>query len=31
MSEGFRGLIVWQKAYSFVVDVYGATKKFPRE
>lgn len=30
-SKTFRDLLVWQKAHSFVLDVYASTKKFPRE
>lgn len=30
MGEGFRGLIVWQKAYSFALGVYKATRGFPK-
>ena len=29
--EGFRKLIVWKKAYEFGLDLYKATKKYPRE
>lgn len=28
---GFEDLIVWQKAHSFVLDVYKTTKDFPKE
>lgn len=30
MGEGFRDLIVWQKAYSFALGVYKATRDFPK-
>ena len=30
-SAGFRGLIVWQKAQSFALDVSRATSKLPNE
>ncbi|MDD4179048.1 MAG: four helix bundle protein [Candidatus Margulisbacteria bacterium] len=31
MGEGFRNLIVWQKAYGFALEVYKATKHFPKD
>jgi len=31
MGQGFRDLIVWQKAYGFALEVYKTSKKFPRE
>lgn len=31
MAEGFRNLIVWQKAYALALDIYRATRRFPRE
>ena len=31
MGEGFRNLIVWQKAYAFALEVYKAAKNFPRD
>jgi four helix bundle protein len=31
MGEGFRNLIAWQKAYKFVLEVYVATKSFPKD
>lgn len=30
MGEGFRDLIVWQKAYNFALGVYKATRGFPK-
>lgn len=30
MGEGFRDLIVWQKAYQLVLEIYKITKKFPK-
>lgn len=30
-TQGFKGLIVWQKAYEFVLEIYKITKKFPKE
>ncbi|MDO8520805.1 MAG: four helix bundle protein [bacterium] len=30
-SNGYRDLIVWQKAIDLVVLIYGLTKDFPRE
>jgi four helix bundle protein len=29
--RNYRDLIAWQRSMDFVVDVYGATKAFPRE
>lgn len=29
--KGFRGLTVWQKAYELTLDIYKASKKFPKE
>lgn len=31
MSEGFRDLIVWQKAYNIALDTYKMTKAFPKD
>jgi len=31
MGQSYRDLIAWQKAMDFVMDVYGATKLFPRD
>jgi four helix bundle protein len=31
MGQSYRELIAWQKAMSFVMDVYKITKTFPRE
>jgi four helix bundle protein len=31
MGQSYRDLIAWQKAMAFVMDVYGATKLFPRD
>ena len=31
MGQSYRDLIAWQKAMAFVMDVYVATKPFPRE
>jgi four helix bundle protein len=31
MGQSYRELIAWQKAMDFVMDVYGATKLFPRD
>jgi four helix bundle protein len=31
MGQSYRELIVWQKAMSFVMEVYAATKAFPRD
>jgi len=31
MGQSYRELIAWQKAMEFVMDVYGATKFFPRD
>lgn len=31
MGEGFRNLIVWQKAYIFALEIYKATKGFPKD
>ena len=30
MNEGFKGLIVWQKAYGLALDIYKKTKEFPK-
>ncbi|OAV73301.1 hypothetical protein Barb7_02979 [Bacteroidales bacterium Barb7] len=30
-SCGFEGLVVWQKAHQFVLDVYKKTKLYPKE
>lgn len=30
-EKGFRQLIVWQKAYELVLEVYKITKAFPKE
>jgi four helix bundle protein len=30
-TKSFADLIVWQKAYQFVLTVYSLTKKFPKE
>ena len=30
LGEGFRDLIVWQKAYQLVLEIYKITKKFPK-
>jgi len=30
-ARSFQGLIVWQKAHTFVLSVYQTTKGFPRE
>ncbi len=30
-AKGYRDLIVWQRAVKFVVEIYRATAKFPRE
>jgi four helix bundle protein len=29
-KKGFKGLMVWQRAYSLTLDIYKVTKKFPR-
>ena len=29
--QGFRQLIVWQKAHELTIEVYGVTARFPRE
>jgi four helix bundle protein len=31
MGQSYRDLIAWQKAMSFVMDVYKVTKAFPRD
>ena len=31
MGQSYRELIAWQKAMAFVMDVYQATKPFPRD
>lgn len=31
MGQSYRELIAWQKAMDFVMDVYSATKLFPRD
>jgi four helix bundle protein len=31
MGQSYRELMAWQKAMDFVMDVYGATKLFPRD
>ena len=31
MGEGFRNLIVWQKAYNFALGIYKITKAFPHD
>lgn len=31
MGEGFRNLIAWQKAYAFALEIYKATKGFPKD
>jgi len=31
MGQSYRDLIAWQKAMDFVMDVYHATKAFPRD
>lgn len=30
-EEGFKSLVVWQKAYQFTLDIYKLTSKFPKE
>ena len=30
-AKSFQDLIVWQKAHAFVLQVYAATRKFPKE
>ena len=30
MERGFKGLIVWQKAYLFALEMYKATENFPK-
>ncbi len=30
MDGGFKGLIVWQKAYGLALDIYKRTKEFPK-
>ena len=30
-SKSFKELIVWQKAHQLVLNVYKATKQFPKE
>jgi len=30
-GKGFKGLIVWQKAYALTLDIYRVSKKFPKE
>ena len=29
-TQSFKDLIVWQKAYRLVLEIYGITKEFPR-
>ncbi|MDD5085171.1 MAG: four helix bundle protein [Candidatus Omnitrophica bacterium] len=29
-TQGFKDLIVWQKSYSLVLEIYKATKEFPK-
>lgn len=31
MEKGFRGLQTWQKAYALALEVYKATKDFPKD
>lgn len=31
MAEGYEGLLVWQKAHAFVLDIYRVTADFPKE
>ena len=31
MEMGFKGLIVWKKAYEFGLEMYRITKEFPRD
>jgi four helix bundle protein len=31
MGQSYRELIAWQKAMDFVMEIYGATKAFPRD
>lgn len=31
MGQSYREMIAWQKAINFVMDIYGATKTFPRD
>ncbi len=31
LARTFQDLIVWQKAHQFVLQVYGATRSFPRD
>lgn len=31
MNQGFKDLVVWQKAYNLALAIYTTTKKFPRE
>jgi hypothetical protein len=31
MGQSYRDLIAWQKSMDFVMDVYRATKAFPRD
>lgn len=31
LNQGYRSLIVWQKAYLFTLEIYRITKKFPKE
>jgi four helix bundle protein len=31
MGQSYRDLIAWQKAMDFVMEIYGATKAFPRD
>ena len=31
MGQGFKDLLVWQKAYKFVLMIYQETKSFPKE
>ncbi len=30
-DKGFKGLIVWQKAYALTLDIYRASKTFPKD
>ncbi|MFH1361883.1 MAG: four helix bundle protein [bacterium] len=31
MAKGFQDLIVWQRAYDFALEIYKATKEFPKD
>jgi 23S rRNA-intervening sequence protein len=31
MGQSYRELIAWQKAMDFVIEVYAATRLFPRD